>query len=152
MDSTKKSHSGINPYRLQIVLEMIESRFPESIGVHELAAKVQMSPFHFARMFKVSTDIAPHAYLIRRRVEHAKNLLETSTKPLKHVAASAGFKTQAHFTWVFHRKVGMTPRAYRLASQRSAQLAAAMPANRVMQPVFVAADASRLVREVGVEA
>jgi AraC-like DNA-binding protein len=51
-----------------------------------------------------------------QRLEHAKRLLLESNLPLVEVAASAGFQTQAHFTEVFHRHTGVTPRAFRLNS------------------------------------
>ena len=111
---------GLAPHRLQRVLACIETRLAEHVQVRELADEIHMSPFHFARMFKLSTGYAPHAYLTRQRMERAKELLATTQLPLLEVASQVGYQTQAHFTGVFHRYVGTTPRVYRLQQRGSA--------------------------------
>ena len=92
-----------------------------------------MSPFHFARMFKASMGRPPHEYITLQRMERAKRLLGTSDIPLVQVATLVGYQTQAHFTGVFHRRVGMTPRTYRVGSrvpaEASHQAVSAAPAS-----------------------
>ena len=105
---------GLAPHRLQRVLSCIEARLAERVQVRELADEIHMSPFHFARMFKLATGLAPHAYITRQRMGRARELLATTELPLLEVAARVGYQTQAHFTGVFHRYVGTTPRVYRL--------------------------------------
>ena len=107
-------HAGLAAHRLQRVLACIETRLPERIQVRELADEIHMSPFHFARMFKLATGHAPHAYITRQRMERARELLAGTDLPLLEVAGRVGYQTQAHFTGVFHRYVGTTPRVYRL--------------------------------------
>jgi transcriptional regulator GlxA family with amidase domain len=106
--------AGLAPHRLQRVLALIAERLADPIPVHELAAAVRMSPYHFARMFKQSTGHPPHHYITWQRMDRAKELLARSTLPLAEVATRVGYRTQAHFTGVFHARVGVTPRAYRL--------------------------------------
>jgi AraC family transcriptional regulator len=115
-----RPRSGLAPHRLQRVLACVESRLAEPIQVKELADEIHMSPFHFARMFKLSTGHAPHAYITRQRMDRARSLLATTQLPLQEVAARVGYQTQAHFTGVFHRYVGTTPRVYRLQQRGSA--------------------------------
>ena len=115
-----RPRSGLAPHRLQRVLACIEARLAEPIQVRELADEIHMSPFHFARMFKLSTGHAPHAYITRQRMDRARALLATTQLPLLEVAARVGYQTQAHFTGVFHRYVGTTPRVYRLQQRGSA--------------------------------
>ncbi len=115
-----RPRSGLAPHRLQRVLACIEARLAEPIQVRELADEIHMSPFHFARMFKLSTGHAPHAYITRQRMDRARSLLATTQLPLLEVAARVGYQTQAHFTGVFHRYVGTTPRVYRLQQRGSA--------------------------------
>ena len=119
-----RSGAGLAPHRLQRVIACIEARLAEHVQVRELADEIHMSPFHFARMFKLATGHAPHAYITRRRMERAKELLASTQLPLLEVAARVGYQTQAHFTGVFHRYVGTTPRVYRL-QQRGGSAAAA---------------------------
>jgi len=110
-------HAGLAPHRLQRVLALIEERLAGPIPVHELAGAVRMSPYHFARMFKQSTGQPPHDYITWQRMDRAKELLARSSLPLAQIAARVGYRTQAHFTGVFHARVGVTPRAYRLRCQ-----------------------------------
>jgi AraC family transcriptional regulator len=80
---------------------------------------VGLSQFHFARMFRRSVGRPPHGYLTDLRMERAKQLLRETDLPLAQVAARVGYQTQAHFTGVFHREVGTTPRTYRLVGATS---------------------------------
>lgn len=114
---------GLAPHRLQRVLAAIDARLAEPIQVHELADEIHMSPFHFARMFKLSVGHAPHAYITQQRMERAKDLLAHGDLALAEVATRVGYQTQAHFTGVFHKQVGMTPRVFRLSSREKVDAA-----------------------------
>lgn len=109
---------GLAPHKLQKVLSYIDEKLAEPVGVRELASQVHMSPFHFARRFKQAVGTPPHAYITHLRIERAKALLSGTNLPLLEVATRVGYRTQAHFTGVFHRYVDTTPRAYRVASRR----------------------------------
>src|SRR3954464_1006553 len=109
---------GLAPHKLQKVLTYIEEKLAEPVGVRELASQVHMSPFHFARRFKQAVGTPPHGYITQVRIERAKQLLATTNLPLIEVATRVGYRTQAHFTGVFHRYVGTTPRAYRVSSRK----------------------------------
>jgi AraC family transcriptional regulator len=109
---------GLAPHKLQKVLVYIEDKLAEPVGVRELASQVHMSPFHFARRFKQAVGTPPHAYITQVRIERAKRLLAGSNLPLIEVATRVGYRTQAHFTGVFHRYVGTTPRSYRVGSRK----------------------------------
>ena len=111
--------TGLAPAKLHTVLAYIDEHVDESMGVRRLALLVYMSPFHFARMFRRAVGLPPHAYITCLRMQRAKALLAGSTLPLVEVAACVGYQTQAHFTGVFHRHVGTTPRMFRLRSQVS---------------------------------
>ena len=109
--------AGLAPHKLARAQKFIRDHLAASVRVEQIAAAVHMSTFHFARMFKEATGQPPHVYVIVQRVEHAKELLRSSTLSLIDVAASVGFQTQSHFTGVFHRYAGVTPRVFRLTSQ-----------------------------------
>lgn len=110
--------NGLAPEKLEKVLALIEGRLADSLPVSELAAHVYMSPFHFARMFKQSVGQAPHVYITARRMDRARAMLAETDLPLAEVARRVGYRTQAHFTGVFHEQVGETPRRYRLERRR----------------------------------
>lgn len=112
---------GLAPHRLKRVLAMIDARLGESIHVTDLAAEVHMSPFHFARMFKHTMGQAPHVYITAQRMERAKALLAQDELTLAEIAHRVGYRTQAHFTGVFHANVGLTPRQYRVRGDQGPQ-------------------------------
>lgn len=109
--------AALAPHRVNTVVAYIEEHAAETVGVKKLATVVNMSPFHFARMFKGALGVPPHAYITNVRMERAKKLLESSNLSLREIATTVGYQTQAHFTGVFHKQVGMTPRTYRLSSR-----------------------------------
>jgi AraC family transcriptional regulator len=78
-----------------------------------MASAARLSVYHFARQFKAATGLPPHKYVIMRRVERAKELLQTNTHlTLAEVAAHAGFSDQSHLSHHFKRHVGVTPGRY----------------------------------------
>lgn len=66
---------GLPKYKLQQVMDYINAHLEQPLGLAELAEVVQMSPGYFSRLFKQSTGLAPHQYLIQCRVKRAKQLL-----------------------------------------------------------------------------
>ena len=107
---------GLPHHKLKEILSFIEGNLADSIQVEDLAKTACLSPFHLARLFKRAVGQSPHLYITAQRVQRAKKVLSDSDLPLVDVAASVGFQTQAHFTGVFRRYTGVTPRAYRLSN------------------------------------
>lgn len=73
-----------------------------------LASLVEKSRFHFSRLFKSSTGMTPHRYVIRRRVERARELLRTGCS-IAQVAAEVGFASQSHLNSHIKQAFGCTP-------------------------------------------
>jgi AraC family transcriptional regulator len=105
--------SSLAPWRLKRAMDFIEANLAESIGLAEMAASAGLSRMHFAAQFRAATGMRPHAYLLRRRIERAQHMLAVLTSPLVEVAFEVGFKSQSHFTTVFARYVGETPKGWR---------------------------------------
>ena len=100
--------------RLRAVIEYIEAHLDASPSLEQMAAIAHISPYHFARQFKTSTGLPPHQYVIARRVERAKHLLQAGTGlSLAEVAAQAGFSDQSQFSYHFKRLIGVTPGQFR---------------------------------------
>jgi AraC family transcriptional regulator len=79
-----------------------------------MAAVARLSVYHFARQFKAVAGLPPHQYVIARRIERAKQLLQEGTDlSLAEVAAHADFSDQSHFTYHFKRIAGVTPGQFR---------------------------------------
>jgi AraC family transcriptional regulator len=100
--------------RLRAVVEYVEGHLDSGPTLGQMAAVARLSPYHFARQFKKTTGLPPHQYVIVRRVERAKQVLqEGDDVPLAEVAAHAGFSDQSQFSRHFKRLVGVTPRQFR---------------------------------------
>jgi AraC family transcriptional regulator len=100
--------------RLRGVLAYIEGHLDAGPTLTEMAAVARLSPYHFARQFKAATGLPPHQYVIARRVERAKQLLQGGGDlPLAQVAARSGFSDQSQFSHHFKRLVGVTPGQFR---------------------------------------
>ena len=95
----------------------IAERLHEPLTVQMLAARYGCSPFHFARLFRTVVGRPPHDYIIDKRIEKAKEMLEWTEQPIGEITRRIGFGTQAHFSATFRERVGMTPTEYR-ASRR----------------------------------
>jgi AraC family transcriptional regulator len=100
--------------RLRAVVEYIEGHLDAGPTLEQMAAVARLSPYHFARQFRAATGLPPHQYVIARRVERAKQLLQGGGDfSLAQVAAHAGFADQSHFSHHFKRLVGATPGQFR---------------------------------------
>lgn len=112
-----RSHSRLSPAQRDHVREFIEQNLSGSLSVEVLADLVGMSAAHFARAFKATFDLSPHAYVSERRISIAcSRLSQDAMASLATVAADLGFSSQSHFTEAFKRKVGVTPGRWRTRS------------------------------------
>jgi AraC family transcriptional regulator len=103
---------GLSQQHLKQVKDYINEYLDQDLSLAELAAVVQLSAYHFARLFKQSTRVSPHQFLIRCRVERAKQLLLKGDLTIAQVAQAVGFASQAHLNYHFKRLVGMTPKTF----------------------------------------
>jgi AraC family transcriptional regulator len=100
--------------RLRAVAEYIEEHLDAGPTLAQMAAVARVSPYHFARQFRAATGLPPHQYVIARRVERAREILQAGTDlSLAEVAAGAGFSDQSQFSRHFKRLVGVTPGQFR---------------------------------------
>lgn len=99
--------------RLHRVLDFIEARLGESISLDDLAGEACLSPFHFARLFRQATGLAPHQYLTERRIKVAQEMIVSGGVSLTEVAIDTGFGSQASFCRAFRKATGVSPKAYR---------------------------------------
>jgi AraC family transcriptional regulator len=99
---------------LRAVVEYIEEHLDGCPTLAEMAAVVGLNHYHFARQFKAATGLPPYQYVIARRVERAKQLLQAGTdQSLAEIALSAGFSDQSQLSHHFKRVVGVTPGRFR---------------------------------------
>lgn len=115
--STRKSpilenKDGLSKYKLRQVIEYINDQIDRHFNLDELAAIAHMSPSYFSYLFKRSTGYSPHQYVIRLRVERAKQLLIQEKLTIADIAYSLGFTHQSHLNRHFKRLVGITPKKF----------------------------------------
>lgn len=111
---TQESVAGaLSPSHLNRVIEMIESYFDLPLTIQQLAAEVQLSPAHFSRSFKRSMGMTPYAFIARRRLQRAADLLKTSDTQATQIALDCGFSSSSHLSTAFKTAFGLTPREYR---------------------------------------
>lgn len=103
----------LSPIRLSRVIDYIEAHLDGPLTLAALAAQACLSPFYFSRSFKRSMGIGLHQFVIRRRIERAKQLVRYSQRPLVEIGLLVGFDSQASFSTRFHREVGMSPGNFR---------------------------------------
>jgi AraC family transcriptional regulator len=99
--------------RLKDVLAYIEQNLAQSISLDEIASVSGFSVSHFQSLFRQSVGMPVHQYLIRRRVERARNLLHEGKLPISEIALESGFSHQSHLARHMRRVLGVSPKALR---------------------------------------
>lgn len=104
---------GLPKYKLCSAIEYINENLDRDLTLVELASVVQMSTYYFARLFKQSTGLTPHQYVLNCRIERAKMLLKTRKLSITEICKLVGFHSPSHFIALFRKFTKMTPKAYR---------------------------------------
>lgn len=91
----------------------ILSHLSEELPVPALAEQVRLSPAHFSRLFKQHTGYSPHEFVVLRRIDEAKNLLQTTSLSVKEIAFRTGYRSEVNFISSFQSKVGTSPANFR---------------------------------------
>ena len=104
---------GLPIRQLQKVGDFVTEHLAEEISVEILAALVQLSPFHFSRIFKQSTGMSPLRFVTRERITRAQQLIRETSRSLIEIALDVGYTSPSHFAQVFRRVVGVTPTEFR---------------------------------------
>ncbi len=111
---TAREHTGgLSRRALKEAIDYIGDNLEKDLTLAEISGAAHMSPYHFSRLFKESTGLTPHRYVIERRVQRAKELLCSSTLPIAEIARLCGFANQGHLNRHFKRLLGVTPKALR---------------------------------------
>lgn len=95
--------------RVEEVSNLLKASFSENHSLDSISQHVGMSPFHFARTFKELSGLAPHQYLLKIRMEKARELLLENLSVTKTCYA-VGFSNFSHFIRSFNRYYGVSPK------------------------------------------
>jgi AraC family transcriptional regulator len=114
----RRYRGGLTPSRLRNVVEFVRSQVEEDLSLKKMAEVSGLSVTHFSYMFRESIGESPHRFVLRQRVERAKELLRLRESRMLDVAVACGFKTQQHFARVFRTMQGVSPTEYRRRASR----------------------------------
>jgi AraC family transcriptional regulator len=109
-----KASGGIPARRLKLILDYIEENLAQPIALRQLGELAGTSIRHFERAFRQATGVPPHAYVVRKRVARAQNLLLSEPRlTIDEIAMRAGFSSSSHLSSTFRRQTGYSPTAFR---------------------------------------
>ncbi len=112
--SAKDSYfGGLAPWQLRRVREYLEAHVADDLPLAMLAELVGLSSNHFCTAFRISLGEPPHRYLIKLRLERARELLADRCLSITEVALAVGFNSSAHFATAFRKQTGVAPSTYR---------------------------------------
>jgi AraC family transcriptional regulator len=114
--AAKRAAGGLPKARLRRVFEFISAHLGDEIRLETLASIAGMSQHHFSELFRRSTGVTPHQYVIGQRVERGKRMLRDTDLSILEIGLATGFADQSHFTKTFRRVTRVTPRDYRVAA------------------------------------
>jgi AraC family transcriptional regulator len=110
----RTTKQGLPQRNLARVVEFIDAHLGEDLSLRQIARIAEMSPSHFLTLFKRSTGLPPHQYLVKQRVEKARTLLLRTKLRIADIATQTGFADQSHLTRLMRRSLGLTPRQVRI--------------------------------------
>jgi len=106
---------GLPIRQLRKVEDYVHEQLAGEISVETLARLVELSPFHFSRVFKKTTGMSPLQFVTRERITLAQQLIRETSRSLIEIALEVGYTSPSHFAQVFGRVVGVTPTEFRSA-------------------------------------
>lgn len=103
----------LSSIQLHQVIDYANSHINQNIGLAELAKQLNISSFHFIRLFKQTVGISPYQFILQLKIERAKQLMQQSRFSLTEIAYELGFMDQAHFSNAFKKATGVAPFQFR---------------------------------------
>ncbi|WP_230406947.1 AraC family transcriptional regulator [Blautia liquoris] len=96
-------------------LHYISQNIDSELSVSMLAERIYLSKYHFIRIFKKETGYTPHEYILMCRVNAAAYALKSTSLSAKDIALQYGFSSESSFSTTFKKRLGASPRSYRLS-------------------------------------
>ena len=109
--------NGFTSKELEKALYYIDQNMSENYKIENLAEEFGISKFNFIKRFKSSTNVTPHQFIIKKKLERSKNLLKEDRLSLTDITYMLNFSDQSHFSNSFKKMYGVTPREFRKTIQ-----------------------------------
>jgi len=100
---------GLSAWKLKLVISHIEDNLESELSLAEIAKVAGVSVSHLKTLFRRSTGTPVHQYILRRRVERAKLLLQDESLSIAQIAFATGFAHQSHLARHMRKILGVTP-------------------------------------------
>jgi AraC family transcriptional regulator len=107
----------LRPGAVDVVAEYIRAHLSDVITLDNLAGAVSLSPYHFARSFRATTGMTPHAFVTEHRLMVARDRLLRGDASVTGIALSVGFSNISHFRRLFRRRYGLAPGGLRAVAR-----------------------------------
>jgi AraC family transcriptional regulator len=111
--NSRLARGGLTPWQERRAKDILDANLAGDISIAHLAHECGLSKSYFSRSFRQTTGLAPHQWLLHRRIEAAKTMLLNADLSLSEIGLACGFGDQSHFTRVFTRMIGVSPGAWR---------------------------------------
>lgn len=116
LKDVSRNKNTLSKVQKEHIRQFIDAFLGDDLRIERLASEVNVSPFHFQRLFRASFGTTPHRYVVQERISRAATLLRSSqTMSVADIAHSVGFSEQSHFTCAFKALMGETPARWRKA-------------------------------------
>lgn len=103
----------------RLLQERIHAELDQPLTLSEMAGWVNLSPYHFARLFRATFGCAPYQYVQEQRLIRARDLMRQSTTKITAIALACGFNDASQFSKAFRARFGVTPSEYRSGAHSS---------------------------------
>lgn len=113
----KAARGGLPAYKLHRIIGAMRAALEEPFDLARYAGMADLSVYHFSRVFKQATGMAPSRYFVRLRVEEARRLLCETDRPVIDIGLAVGYDSPSHFSQVFRQVTGMPPSVYRAGGE-----------------------------------
>ena len=117
VQTPRRRNNLLDARELSLALDYLHAHATENISLDDLSALVELSPFHFNRLFSKSLGVPPHRFQLLLKIDKAKRLLSDMPFSIGEIAHTCGFADQSHLTRHFRSVTGVTPGQYRNATR-----------------------------------
>jgi AraC family transcriptional regulator len=111
----RPAHVHLAPWQARRAMEFVEANLAGTIKVEDLARAARLSTSHFSTAFREDFGEPPYAYVVRRRISRAQEMMLLTDEPLAEIAVACGLADQCHLTRLFRRIIGTSPGNWRRA-------------------------------------